>query len=81
MCSAAHQPGTIPKLKRTNFYLNPEISGYFIGVGAGKFLRVRRIFAQISPNFPEKNTKQNDIKKTIIVIQFSRKLSTTYRHH
>jgi len=26
-----------------------------VGVGAGKFLRVRRIFAQISPNLPERS--------------------------
>jgi len=30
-----------------------------IGVGVGKFLWVRRIFAQISPNLPEKYSKQN----------------------
>ena len=36
-----------------------------IGVGAGKFLGVRRNFAQISPNLPEKNSKENDLKKTI----------------
>ena len=35
-----------------------------IGVGAGKFLWVRRNFAQISPNLPEKNSKENDLKKT-----------------
>ena len=36
-----------------------------IGVGAGKFLGVRRIFAQTSPHLPEKNSKENDLKKTI----------------
>jgi len=35
-----------------------------IGVGAGKFLGVRRIFAQITPNLPEKNSKENDLQKT-----------------
>jgi len=34
-----------------------------IGVGAGKFLGVRRDFAQISPNLPEKNFKENDLQK------------------
>jgi len=29
-----------------------------IGVGAGKVLGVRRIFAQISANLPEKNPKK-----------------------
>jgi len=33
------------------------------GVGAGKFLVVRRIFSQISPNLPENHTKENDLKK------------------
>ena len=32
------------------------------GVGTGKFLGVRRIFAQISPNLPEK-TPKNDLLK------------------
>jgi len=34
-----------------------------IGVGAGKFLRVRRISAQISPNLPKTNCKENDLQK------------------
>jgi len=34
-----------------------------IGVGAGKFLGVRGIFAQISPNLPEKYSKENDLQK------------------
>jgi len=34
-----------------------------IGVGAGKFLGVRTIFAQISTNLPEKNSKENDLQK------------------
>jgi len=33
-----------------------------IGVEAGKFLGVRRIFAQISPNLPEKHSKENDLQ-------------------
>jgi len=36
-----------------------------IGVGAGKFFGVQRIFAQISPNLPEKLQKNNLQKKTI----------------
>jgi len=36
---------------------------YNIVVGTGKFLRVRRIFAQISPNLPDKNSKENDRQK------------------
>jgi len=36
---------------------------YNIVVGTGKFLRVRRIFAQISPNLPDKNSKENDLQK------------------
>jgi len=32
-------------------------------VGAGKFLGVRRIFAQISPNLSEKYSKENDLQK------------------
>ena len=31
--------------------------------GACKFLGVWRIFAQISPNLPEKNSKENDLQK------------------
>jgi len=34
-----------------------------IGVGAGKFLGVRRIFARISANLPEKNPKKMTSKK------------------
>jgi len=34
-----------------------------IGVGAGKFLGVRRIFSQISPTLPEKYSKENDLQK------------------
>jgi len=34
-----------------------------IGVGAGKLLGVRRIFAQISPNLPEKTPKKMTSKK------------------
>jgi len=34
-----------------------------IGVGVGKFLGVRRIFAQISPNLPENYSKQNYLQK------------------
>jgi len=34
-----------------------------IGVGAGKFLRVRTIFALISTNLPEKFSKENDLQK------------------
>jgi len=34
-----------------------------IGVEAGKFLGVQRIFAQISPNLPEKTPKQMTWKK------------------
>jgi len=33
------------------------------GVGAGKFFGVQRIFAQISPNLPEKNSRVNDLQK------------------
>jgi len=36
-----------------------------VGVGADKFLGVRRNFAQISPNLSEKSSKENDLKKTI----------------
>jgi len=36
-----------------------------IGVGAGKFLGMRRIFAQTSPNLPEKHSKENDFKKRL----------------
>jgi len=34
-----------------------------IGVGAGKFLGMRRMFAQISPNLPEKNSKKKRSSK------------------
>jgi len=34
-----------------------------IGVGAGKFLGVWRIFAQISLNLPEKYSNENDLQK------------------
>jgi len=34
-----------------------------MGVGAGKVLWVRRIFAQISTNLPEKYSKENDLQK------------------
>jgi len=33
------------------------------GVGAGKLLGVQTIFAQISPNVPEKNSKENYLQK------------------
>jgi len=36
---------------------------YHIGLVAGKFLGVRRIFAQISPNMPEKYSEENDLPK------------------
>jgi len=35
-----------------------------IGVGAGKFFGVQRIFVQISPNLPEKTPKKMTSKKT-----------------
>jgi len=34
-----------------------------IGAGAGKFLWMRRNFAQISPNLPEKYSKENDLQE------------------
>jgi len=34
-----------------------------MGVGAGKYLGVRRNFAQIFTNLPEKYSKENDLKK------------------
>jgi len=38
----------------------------FIGVRAGKTLRVRRIFVQISLNLPEKNSKENYFQKKVL---------------
>jgi len=40
----------------------PEV-GKPIGVGAGKFCGVQRIFVQISPNLPEKTPMQMTSKK------------------
>jgi len=42
----------------------PYASGYSMGEGVSRFLGVRRIFAQISPNLPEKNSTENDLQKT-----------------
>jgi len=42
-----------------------------IGVGADKFLGVRRVFAQISANLPEKNPKKMTSKKCISLGGFS----------
>jgi len=39
------------------------ITLYVIGVGAGKYMGVRRIFAQISLNLPQKSFKENDLPK------------------
>jgi len=44
---------------------------YPIGVGAGKFLGVRRIFAQISANLPEKISKENGLQKKCLHFHFS----------
>jgi len=33
------------------------------GVGAGKFLEVRKIFSQILPNLPEKNSIKDDLQR------------------
>ena len=42
--------------------LSCRAMSFTIGVGAGKFLKVRRIFSQISPNLPEKkNSKKRNI--------------------
>jgi len=41
-----------------------------IYVGAGKFLGARRIFAQISPNLPEKTSKENAFQKKNDCISF-----------
>jgi len=38
-----------------------------IGVGAGKFLGVRRNFARILPNLPEKYFKTSDLQKALHV--------------
>jgi len=48
------------EVKRMIILVSPErilldFEGVAIGVGAGKFLGMRRIFAQISANLPEKN--------------------------
>jgi len=51
---------------------------FTIGVGAGKFLRVRRIFTQISPNLPEKNSKENDLQKRNIFSQISPELAQIF---
>jgi len=47
-----------------------------IGVRAGKFLRVRRIFAQISANLPEKGS-EHDLQKKRLHCFTWRKTSTT----
>jgi len=39
-----------------------SVSCLRIGVGAGKFLWVLRIFAEISPNIPEKYSKKDDLQ-------------------
>jgi len=54
-----------------------------IGVGAGKFLGVRRNFAQISPNLPEKNSKENDLKKRLHLISSWAHIFTSkhFKHH
>jgi len=49
------------EVQRYFAYLFPFVGD--IGVGVGKFLWVRRIFAQISPNLPEKYSKQNCLQK------------------
>jgi len=43
-----------------------------IGVGAGKFLGVRRIFSQISPNFPENIPKKMASKEKRLHFDFNR---------
>jgi len=43
-------------------------SGYSMGEGVSKFLGVRRIFAQISPNLPEKTLQKMTSKKRLHVI-------------
>jgi len=40
------------------------------GVGAGKFLGVLKIFAQISPNLPEKYSKENYLQKIKKTMRF-----------
>jgi len=40
-----------------------------IGVGEGKFLGVRRYFAWILPNLPEKCFKKSDLKKIFVSIR------------
>jgi len=46
--------------KVTNF---GYVAYQLIGVGAGKFLGVRRYFAQISPNLPEKISNKMTAKR------------------
>ena len=47
----------VPKCTRLFFY------SLLIGVGAGKFLGVRRVSAQICPNLPGKSSKEIDLQK------------------
>jgi len=42
----------------------------FIGVGADKFLGMRRIFAQISANLPEKNDLQKNDRVSLVTRHF-----------
>ena len=45
-----------------------------IGVGAGKILGVRMIFARILPNLPEKLHKKVTYKKKVFLCYFGRRL-------
>jgi len=59
-----------------------QIDCLSIGVGAGKFLGVRRIFARISPNLPENNSEENDIQKNdCILIHLHFVKTKHFKHH
>jgi len=61
----------VPKCTRLFFY------SLLIGVGAGKFLGVRRVSAQICPNLPGKSSKEIDLQKKTIALFSNQCTSST----